>query len=126
MSTGIEVWITGEGTPCAVSLKEWKVCVFDCCRLGEVQLCEDEPCKTTKCGHVHFNVPPGCYFLRAFAADGDRAGLGVAIVSCGQEACVTLVSLRTHFALAAEDEKQWLIAEAEKMKPSQPQQPPTP
>src|SRR5213080_2772582 len=62
MSTGIEVWVAGEESPCTISLnKEWEICVFDCCRPGEgpVKLCEDEPCKRPQCGHVHFSVPPG-------------------------------------------------------------------
>jgi hypothetical protein len=102
MSTGIEVWITGgfdQGgallPPCTVNLLEWKVCVFDCCRPGEgpVQLCEDTSCKPTQCGHVHFNVPPGCYFLIAWGPGGPTGG--VVTVGCGQEACVTLVSVNS-------------------------------
>jgi hypothetical protein len=52
--------------------------------------------------------------------------IGVATVGCGQEVCVTLVSLRAQQVFATEEEKQWLIGEAEKMKPGPSQQAPTP
>ncbi len=127
MSTGkIEVWITGDlhaANPCAVSQKEWEVCVLDCCSRQIIEWCDQRKCGLTKCGMIDFQVPPGCYFLLA-RTPGDIA-FGVAIVGCGQEVCVMLVPFRGHFiALATEEEKQWFIEEAEKMKPSQ--QPPTP
>ena len=126
MSTGkIEVWITGAENPCAVSQQEWEVCVFDCCSRQLVVWCDQRKCAVTKCGTVDFEVPPGCYFLRAKGA-GDLA-FGVATVGCGQVVCVTLVSFRGHFLqLATEEEKRWLIEEAEKMKPGPSQQAPTP
>ena len=129
MSTGkIEVWITGEGRPCTVSQKEWQVCVYDCCG-GNFETpfiwCDQKKCGVTKCGMIDFEVPPGCYFLFA-TSSGERTGLGVATVGCGQEVCVTLVSLRAHFALATEEDKRWFIEEAEKMKASQSSHPPTP
>ncbi len=128
MSTGkIEVWITGDVNPCAVSQKEWEVCVFDCCSRQLVEWCCQRKCGVTKCGTIDFEVPPGCYFLRALTSDptGRDLAFGVATVGCGQEVCVTLVSLKGHFfQLATEEEKQWFIEEAEKMKPGQ--QPPHP
>ena len=136
MSTGkIEVWITGVGrNACQVSWElPWYVNVRDCC--GEPLLWCDRQyqCIAACCGHVDIEVPPGCYVLRAGAFSGgekpctgqliDLTGSAVVTVGCGQEACVTLVSLKQRFATETEEAKQWFLSEAEKMKTGQSQQP---
>ena len=76
MSTGkIEVWIVGRESLCSVSQQEWKVCLLDCCSRRVVVFCDRELCEATKCGTVEFDVPPGCYFILARAANDIAFGV---------------------------------------------------
>ena len=130
MSTGkIEVWIIGRESLCRVSQKAWEVCLLDCCNRQPVVFCDRKLCAETKCGTVDFEVPPGCYFVRARAiVNPDQPpdiAFGVATVGCGQQVCITLVSPFAFLARATEEERQMFSQELEKLKATPGQQPPT-
>lgn len=113
MSTAtVNVWVTGIGDPCHIDTEhQWFVHVLDCdgrvlrwCGPGDESRPRPFMNIKTKCGHVEFEVPPGCYTVCATwspGTDSEHLGnhlthLAVIRVNCGDHACVTLFPPTLH------------------------------
>ena len=110
MSTArLNVWITSVGNPCEIDMEhQWFVHVLHCdgrilrwCGRTYTNI-------RTKCGHVEFPIPPGCYTVVATwspAPPGDNptslgnhiSHLSVVRANCGDHVCVTLFPPTFHW-----------------------------
>jgi hypothetical protein len=95
----LNVWITDLGRPCEMSKRDWVVAVFQCD--GKVlEWCGRKyDSVPAKCGHAEFELPPGCYVIRASAhtwwSEGHLYGnwatdRTVVQACCDEHHCVTL------------------------------------
>lgn len=111
MSTAkLNVWVTEVGNPCKIdNTHQWYVHVLHC--NGEVlKWCGREYTNLmTKCGHLHIDIPPGCYMVCATWSPapggtsvpttlGNHISHLVTVrADCGDEVCATLFPPTFHW-----------------------------
>jgi hypothetical protein len=110
MSTArFNVWVTKVGEPCKIDMAhKWYVHVLHCD--GEIlDWCNRRYSNIeTKCGHVEFEAPPGCYMVCATWSPAPAAitptslgnhisHLQIVRANCGDDVCVTLFPPTFHW-----------------------------
>jgi hypothetical protein len=90
------VWIHDKHDPCKISDEGWSVMVTYC-NGNLVEWCGKSAIEEAKCGHAEFQLPPGCYVVRAVQwillkplplfYFSEHA---IVVVGCDQIACVHL------------------------------------
>jgi hypothetical protein len=111
MSTArLNVWVTAVGDPCRIDNQhQWYVHVLHC--EGDIlEWCDRRYTNIpTRCGHVEFDIPPGCYMVCATwspapPTPGAPTSLGNHIshlvsirANCGDHVCVTLFPPTFHW-----------------------------
>lgn len=90
MATGLDVWIAKPGSACRVDDQAWKVTVYD----AHNQVFQwasityaDLPAPKA---HWTGSIPPGTYVVRAVSSKGVSTDHAIAVVDCGEVACVRL------------------------------------
>lgn len=84
----LNIWISGMNDPCGIDSGRWWVNIYTCD--GEVL----EWCRSryegleANCGHLEVEVPPGCYYVKAFYKYFTDAAIVQA--RCEETTCVKL------------------------------------
>jgi hypothetical protein len=128
----LNVWISGMDDPCTVSRRTWFVTIYDCD--GNVlQWCGKRfLLMPARCGHLHVEVPPGCYYLKAVWSYwvikpgyeyrvNHFTDAAIVQACCEQTTCVKLFNPSAHrcgtiFVLAAKDLLKQKLVRAENVK----------
>ena len=111
MSTAIvDAWVTRTGDPCGITPREREFSIYVLeCNGRILEWCGKKYSNMlTKCGHLEFELPPGCYIVGAVlspSAIGTSTGkslgnhlthIAVVRVNCGDHVCVTLFDSSLH------------------------------
>ncbi len=102
----LNIFVSGRDDPCGVSNRTWYITIYDCD--GNVfEWCGKRyVVMRAKCGHLHVEVPPGCYYVKAVWSYWIISPLlyrvnhftdaAIVVACCDQTTCIKLFNPSVH------------------------------